>query len=90
MYLGINNSWRETTTVELPREAEIYALTGTSGMRSRTMCLNGKELVLGENDTLPELIGARVSGKVEIAPGTVIEISRASVQCVVGEEGNTK
>jgi hypothetical protein len=33
------------------------------------MCLNGKELVLGENDTLPELIGARVSGKVEIAPG---------------------
>jgi preprotein translocase YajC subunit len=28
--------------------------------------------------------------KVEIAPGTVIEISRASVQCVVGEEGNAK
>jgi hypothetical protein len=68
-YLIINNSWTETTTVELPSEAEIYALTGTTGMRSRTMCLNGKELVLGENDTLPELIGARVSGKVEIAPG---------------------
>jgi preprotein translocase subunit YajC len=29
--------------------------------------------------------------KVEIAPGTVIEISRASVQCVVdGEEGKAK
>ncbi len=69
MYLGINNSWTETTTVELPIEAEIYALTGTTGMRSRTMCLNGKELVLGENDTLSELIGTRVSGKVEIAPG---------------------
>jgi hypothetical protein len=69
VYLGINNSWTETTTVELPREAEIYALTGTSSMRIRTICLNGKELVLGENDTLPELIGARVSGKVEIAPG---------------------
>ena len=68
-YLVINNSWTETTTVELPGEAEVYALTGTTGMRSRTMCLNGKELVLGENDTLPELIGARVSGKVEIAPG---------------------
>ena len=70
MYLGINNSWTETITVELPREAEIYALTGTSGMRSRTMCLNGKELVLGENDTLPELTGVKVSGKVEVAPGS--------------------
>ena len=69
VYLVINNSWTETTTVELPSEAEIYALTGTTGMRSRTMCLNGKELVLGENDTLPELTGVSLSGKVEIAPG---------------------
>ena len=68
-YLVINNSWTETTTVELPGEAEVYALTGTTGMRSRTMCLNGKELVLGENDTLPELTGVSLSGKVEIAPG---------------------
>ena len=33
------------------------------------MCLNGKELVLGENDMLPELTGVKACGKVEIAPG---------------------
>ena len=45
-------------------------LTGKTGMRSRTMCLNGKELVLGEDDTLPELTGVCVSGKLELAPGS--------------------
>ena len=69
VYLVINNSWTETTTVELPREAVVYALTGKTGMRSRTMCLNGRELVLGENDALPCLCGETVSGKVEVAPG---------------------
>ena len=70
VYLVINNSWTESTTVALPGEAEVYALTGKTGMRSRTMCLNGKELVLGENDELPELAGVKVSGNVEIAPGS--------------------
>ncbi|MBR5125648.1 MAG: beta-glucuronidase [Oscillospiraceae bacterium] len=65
-YLVINNSWTETTTVELPGEAEAYILTGNGKIRSRTMCLNGKELVLGENDALPELTGVKVSGKVEL------------------------
>jgi len=32
VYLIINNSWGETTTVELPGEAEVYALTGKPGM----------------------------------------------------------
>ncbi len=68
-YLVINTSWTDTTTVELPGEATVYALTGKTGMRSRTMCLNGKELVLGENDELPELTGVAASGKVEVAPG---------------------
>ena len=69
-YLVINTSWTETTTVELPRAAEIYALTGNGKMRSRTMLLNGKELVLGENDELPELTGKTVeAGTLEIAPG---------------------
>ena len=71
VYLVINNSWTETTTVELPKEAEVYALTGKTGMRSRTMCLNGQELVLGENDALPALNGITVpAGKVEVAPGS--------------------
>jgi hypothetical protein len=68
-YLVINNSWTETTTVELPKEATVYALTGNGGMRSRTMLLNGKELVLGENDALPELCGVPAEGQVEVAPG---------------------
>ena len=69
-YLVINNSWTETTTVELPKEAEVYALTGNGSMRSRTMLLNGKELVLGENDELPELQGVAVpAGKLEVQPG---------------------
>ena len=66
VYLVINNSWTETTTVELPGECEAYILTGSGKIRSRTMCLNGKELVLGENDALPELKGVTVSGKVEL------------------------
>ena len=69
-YLVINTSWTEPTTVELPKDAEVYALTGTTGMRSRTMSLNGKELVLGENDQLPELAGVTAAaGTLEVAPG---------------------
>ena len=64
VYLVINNS-AETTAVELPKEAEAYVLTGKDGLRSRVMQLNGKELALGENDTLPEMKGAAVSGTVE-------------------------
>ena len=68
-YLVINTSWEDTTTVELPRSAEAYVLTGNGSMRSRTMLLNGRELVLGENDELPDLSGEIVSGKLELAPG---------------------
>ena len=69
-YVVINNSWTEVTTVELPKEATVYALTGNGQMRSRTMLLNGRELVLGENDELPCLCGETVpAGTVEIAPG---------------------
>ena len=69
-YLVINNSWTETTTVELPKAAQVYALTGNGKLRSRTMLLNGKELVLGENDELPCLCGETVqAGTIEVAPG---------------------
>lgn len=69
VYLVINNS-NETTTVELPKEAQVYALTGNGKMRSRTMLLNGRELVLGENDELPCLCGKTANaGTLEVAPG---------------------
>ncbi len=69
VYLVINNG-QEATKVELPKEAQVYALTGSGKLRSRTMLLNGRELVLGENDSLPCLCGETVhAGVVEVAPG---------------------
>ena len=64
-YLIVNNS-AETTTVELPKEAEVYVLEGRDGIRSRVMTLNGRDLVLGENDELPCLCGKAASGKLEV------------------------
>ena len=69
VYLVINNSRTDTTDVELPKEAEAYILEGQGKLRSRVMTLNGKPLVLGENDTLPELTPQTVSGKVTLNPG---------------------
>ena len=69
-YLVVNNSKKETTTVELPKEAVCYTLAGRDGMRSTVMTLNGRDLVLGENDEFPDLGGATVSEKLEIAPGS--------------------
>jgi hypothetical protein len=64
-YLVVNNS-NETTTVELPKEADLYLLSGEETLRSRKMALNGKALELGENDELPALEPVKVTGKVEI------------------------
>ena len=69
-YLVINNSKTDVTTVELPGEAKAYVLAGKEGLRSRIMTLNGRDLVLGENDELPCLCGETVSGTVELAPAT--------------------
>ena len=70
-YLIINNSWTETTTVELPADAIRYTLTGNGKLRSRTMLLNGRELVLGENDELPALDGEhQAAGTIQLAPGS--------------------
>ena len=69
VYLVINNSHTEETTVSLPGEAQVYALTGNGKLRSRTMLLNGKELVLGEDDALPALEGVCVKDSVTVAPG---------------------
>ena len=66
VYLVINNSRTETTTLELPGSGMLYLLEGKTGLRSRVMTLNGRDLQLGENDELPCLCGKEVSGKVEI------------------------
>ena len=66
VYLIINNS-NETTTLELPKEAEVYMLAGETKLRSRVMTLNGNPLVLGANDELPALTPVKVAaGNLEI------------------------
>lgn len=71
VYLIINNSNTDATTVELPKDAVRYTLTGRDGLRSRVMCLNGRELVLGENDELPCLCGEETkAGTIELAPNS--------------------
>ena len=68
VYLIINNSAGETT-VERPTDAVRYTLTGRDGLRSRVMCLNGRDLVLGEDDALPNLDGAaQKAGILSLSP----------------------
>ena len=70
VYLVINNSLTDTTSVELPKSAVQYTLAGKDGLRSTVMTLNGRDLVLGEGDELPCLCGEEVSGTIQLAPGT--------------------
>ena len=71
VYLVINNSKTDATTVELPKPAVRYTLAGKDGLRSTVMTLNGRDLLLGENDALPCLCGEEVAaGTVEVAPAT--------------------
>ena len=71
VYLVINNSQTDATTVELPKEAVRYTLVGRDGIRSTVMTLNGRDLVLGEGDELPCLCGEEIgAGVVELPPCT--------------------
>ncbi len=72
VYLILNNSLTETTTVDLPADAKRYTLAGEGGnIRATTMTLNGNPLVLGENNTLPDLSPVdQPAGTVELAPAT--------------------
>lgn len=55
------------TTVVLPKEAVRYTLADRSGMCSTVMTLDGRYLVLGEDNELPELSGKAVSCQIELA-----------------------
>ena len=70
VYLVVNNSLTDVTTVELPKAAVKYTLAGKDGLRSTVMTLNGRDLVLNEGDELPCLCGEEVSGTIELAPAT--------------------
>ena len=72
-YLVINNSHDDETEVILPKQAEVYMLSA-SHIRSTTMMLNGKELVLDENNRLPEMKPVIKEGKLVLPPETATYI----------------
>ena len=70
VYLIINNSATDVTTVELAEDATVYELSGNGNLRSSVMYLNSKPLTLVDG-MLPELGGKFMNaGSIELAPGT--------------------
>ncbi len=69
-YLIINNSEIDCTTVELPKAAEVYKLSADF-VRATTMKLNGRDLVLGTNNELPDLTPVVMEGKLILEPATI-------------------
>lgn len=70
VYLVINNSLTNTTTVELPKEAMRYTLHAKT-MRSPVMQLNGSDLTGVQGGALPELVPQKQpAGVVALAPGS--------------------
>lgn len=71
VYMIINNSLTDETTVELPAAAERYTLSAET-LRSPVMQLNGTPLALTGEATLPALTPAQqAAGTVILAPATV-------------------
>ena len=69
-YCIINNSETDTTTVELPKAAEVYKLSADT-LRATVMKLNGKELVLDENNNVPAMDPVVVEGTLTLEPATM-------------------
>lgn len=69
-YLVINNSETKETTVTLPKAAEVYKLHADK-LRATTMKLNGKELVLGENNELPDMSPVILEGTLTLHPAEI-------------------
>ena len=70
VYLVINNSLTNTTTVELPKEAMRYTLHAKT-MRSPVMQLNGSDLTGVQGGALPEQVPQKQpAGVVDLAPGS--------------------
>ncbi len=74
VYLVLNTSVTEHVTVQLPKAAECYLLDGGDDLRSRTMYLNGKPLLMNGN-ALPAMTGKTVSaGRVTVPPAACLFI----------------
>lgn len=70
-YLVINNSKEQETVVSIPKEAEVYVLSADT-TRATTMKLNGKNLVLDENNELMDMAPEkREAGELVLLPETM-------------------
>ncbi len=69
-YCVINNSETENTILELPKSAEVYKLSAET-RRATVMKLNGRDLVLGANNELPDMSPEVVEGSVTLEPATM-------------------
>ncbi len=70
VYLIINNSLTDVTTVEIPKKADRYTLSAET-MRSTVMQLNGKNLTVSGISEIPELVPVtQEAGVVELLPGS--------------------
>ena len=70
-YLVINNSKEKETILDLPKDADLYLLSAEF-TRCEVMKLNGKDLVLGESDELPDLSPVKVSKGEVVLPSETI------------------
>ena len=69
-YLILNNSLEHSTTLELPKDAVVYSLSGNGNIRSATAYLNGNALTL-KDGKLPDMSGRYcTAGNLELLPGT--------------------
>ncbi len=69
-YLIINNSEAQATQVSLPKAAQVYKLSADK-IRATTMKLNGRDLVLGQNNELPDLSPVVMEGELILEPATM-------------------
>ena len=77
VYLVINNSTTDATTIELPKEAEVYELSGQDGkLRATVMTCNDEPLVLGEGWALPEI-------KPVVKEAGIYELAAAKIAFIV-------
>ena len=68
--LAINNSQTQASSLQIPSAAERYTLSAQK-LAATDIELNGRELMLGADDALPELQGTSVpAGAVTLAPAT--------------------
>lgn len=68
-YCIVNNNELEATTLELPKQADVYLLSPKDGKKRATiMQLNGVDLVLDADNNVPEMKPVVKEGTVEVPP----------------------